>query len=89
MESKYKRNKKDYLETKWDGEMVFMNIHTAQYCGMNTTATHIWEILKTPMNLDTVVCRLMDVYDVSYERCKSDIEPLLQDMLENKFLTIQ
>ena len=87
MENKIlRRNIEKYLEAKVDGEMVLMHLDTAAYFGMDKTTTHIWELLENRMSLDQLVGKLTALYDVDAETCKSDILPVVQDMIEKEFL---
>ena len=87
METKIlRRNIEKYLEAKVDGEMVLMHLDTAAYFGMDKTTTHIWELLEDRMSLDQLVGKLTTLYDVDAETCKSDILPVVQDMIEKEFL---
>jgi len=81
-----RRNTDDYLQAKLDGEMVLMHIDSAEYFGMDKTTTHIWELLEENLSLELLVQKLMSLYDVDYDTCKNDVRPVIEDMVERKFL---
>ncbi len=74
------------MNAKLDDEMVLMNIETSEYFGMNPTCSKIWEILEINMSVDQLIHRLLDIYEVDYETCQKDVTPVIQDMIERKFL---
>ena len=82
------RNTTDFLHANLDGEMVLMHIETAEYYGMDKTTTHIWEILEEIMSLDQLINKLVSIYEVDSDICQSQVQPVLEDMLDKKFLLV-
>ena len=82
------RKSVDYLHAKLDGEMVLMHIDSAEYYGMDKTTTHIWELLEEDMSLGQMVETLVGIYEVDYDTCKKEIEPVLEDMIQKDMVRL-
>jgi len=80
------RNQTQYLHAKLDDEMVLMHAETAEYFGMDSTTTSIWELLEENMTFDHLIKKLVSIYDIDYETCKNDITPIIKDLIERKML---
>ncbi len=80
------RNSDQYLQAKLDGEMVLMDVDSAGYFGMDKTTTHIWELLEERMTFGQLVNKLTTIYEVDAGTCKKDILPVVNDMIERKFI---
>ena len=69
-----------------NGSAVMMDIMTGKYYNLGEVGGRIWELLEEPMTLDTLVQKLTAEYDVSAERCRSDMLPFLNTLIERGLL---
>ena len=65
-----------------------MHIDSAEYYGMDKTTTHIWELLEEDMSLGQMVETLVGIYEVDYDTCKKEIEPVLEDMIQKDMVRL-
>lgn len=79
----------DIVEADIDGEKVMMDIESGHYYGLDVVASRIWQLLEQPLSLNVLVDTLTSEFDVSPEKCREDIEPFLNDMLENNIISLQ
>ena len=69
-----------------NGSAVMMDIMTGKYYNLGTVGGRIWELLEEPMTIAAMVEKLTAEYDVSAEKCRSDIEPFLNTLLDRGLL---
>ena len=69
-----------------NGSAVMMDIMTGKYYNLGEVGGRIWELLEEPMTLGALVQKLTAEYDVSAERCRSDMLPFLNTLLERGLL---
>jgi len=71
----------DCLSTTIDGEAVILDPNAGQYYGFNEVGSFIWEHIQDPETIDAVCEAVGQAYDVSEDRCRSDVEDLFEEML--------
>jgi hypothetical protein len=69
-----------------NGSAVMMDIMTGKYYNLGEVGGRIWELLEEPMTLGALVQKLTAEYDVSAERCRSDMLPFLNTLIERGLL---
>ena len=69
-----------------NGSAVMMDIMTGKYYNLGEVGGRIWEMLEEPMTLGNLVQKLTAEYDVSAERCRSDMLPFLNTLIERGLL---
>lgn len=82
---KYRRN--DRIETANMGsEVGMLDINTGKYYVLDSIGTDLWNILEESKSFEDIILNITEIYDVSKERCKSDIKVLLREMIKNNIL---
>jgi len=76
------------LSTTLDSESVILHTDSGKYFGFNKVGTDIWEFLAEPHSIAEITRRIADEYDVSEERCQTDIEALVEELLEKELVEI-
>ncbi|MDS0300235.1 PqqD family protein [Halogeometricum sp. S1BR25-6] len=79
----------DSLSTEIDGETVILQAEEGKYFGLNDVGTFIWEAVQQPRTVEEVYEAVTAEYDVEYERCQSDVDALLSDLLEKDLVQIK
>ena len=69
-----------------NGSAVMMDIMSGKYYNLGEVGGRIWEMLEEPMTLGALVQKLTAEYDVSAERCRSDMLPFLNTLIERGLL---
>ena len=69
-----------------NGSAVMMDIMSGKYYNLGEVGGRIWEMLEEPMTLGNLVQKLTAEYDVSAERCRSDMLPFLNTLIERGLL---
>ena len=69
-----------------NGSAVMMDIMSGKYYNLGEVGGRIWEMLEEPMTLGALVQKLTAEYDVSADRCRSDMLPFLNTLIERGLL---
>ena len=77
----------DVIEADVGGEIVVLHTQNWQYFEFDRTGTAIWNLLREPMALGTLVDDLMSQYDVDRTRCTEETQAFLDDMVEQGLIT--
>ncbi len=80
--------KAEIMTADMNGDTVMMDIETGKYYNLGTVGGRIWELLETPMVVSTLISKLTEEYDVTYEQCLNDTLPFLSDLTERGLITI-
>lgn len=70
-------------------ELVMMDVSQGKYFGLNPLATHIWQLLASPMSLDMLVSKLVLEFDVSENECRADTEMFLLQLVDKQLVKVQ
>ncbi len=66
--------------TDLDGEKVMMDLEKGQYFMLNGVAGDVWELMKTPTSVETIITSLMNEYEVERAECEASVKDLLHNM---------
>lgn len=78
----------DVISTNLDGEAVIMSIENGNYYGLDHVGNDIWQLLAEPRSFQDIYCHMMDKYSVERSRCEEDIKEFLQQIANEKLVTI-
>jgi hypothetical protein len=71
-----------------DGEKVMMNLDKGKYYGLNSIGSHIWEIIKSPLSVESVILKLLAEYDIDEKTCKESVMTFLERMYKEGLICI-
>ena len=80
---KYVRNNK-CMWSKIGNEIVILEPEDGMYLGLNSVAASIWELIQEPSEVENLIFKILEIYDVSYEIASTDIKNTLVDMVNKK-----
>ncbi len=75
----------EHVSADLDSESVILSLKNGTYYGLDPLGAHIWELIQKPRKVLEVRDLILSEYDVSAERCESDLIALL-DQLESEGL---
>jgi len=76
----------DVLFQELQGEAVLLNLKTGVYLGLDAVGTRIWQLLQEDGTLSRVVEVILKEYDVTREKCGSDLLNLVSQMEQQGLL---
>lgn len=62
------------------GETTILNLKNGVYYGLDAVGTRIWNLLQNPCRVQEIRDVLLEEYDVTPERCESDLLTLLEKL---------
>jgi hypothetical protein len=70
-------------------ETAILHLETGIYFGLDAVSSRIWTLLSEEISLQQLVSQLLQVYDVSRERCESEVIDLLATLAEYRLIEIR
>ena len=72
-----------------DQESVLLNLDTERYFGLDAVGTRMWQLVTSAPTVDAALLQLVEEYDASPETLRSDLNGLLQHLVENGLIAMQ
>ena len=69
-----------------DGELVALDLDRGHCFGMDEIGSAIWSLSEEPVTVGAIVDSLTERFEVERERCLSDVEPFVGDLIEEGLL---
>ena len=66
-----------------DGELVMMDAEAGRYYGISGVGARAFELLESPISIQGLVETITREYDVEEERCRSDLQTFVQELMAN------
>ncbi|HPQ46505.1 MAG TPA: PqqD family protein [Clostridia bacterium] len=70
------------------GEAVLLNLDTGDYYSLNAVGNKIINLTLEDMTVDEIAAELIEIYDIDEKTAKSDINSLINDLINNNILEI-
>jgi len=71
-----------------EGEAVLLDLSSGQYFGLNEVGTRFWQHARELDDVDTIVARLLEEFEVEESVLEEDLEGFLGEMREAGLLTL-
>ena len=78
----------DVLVRELDGESVLLNLQTECYFGLDAIGTRMWTLLVASESIEAACEALVAEYDVAPERLHSDVQALIQQLLDQRLIEV-
>ncbi len=84
-----RRNETGFLASNLGDETVMMNLDNGDYLGLNSVASDIWTLLENPVSVEELYGKILSMYDVTEEQCKTEVDVFLKQLSEQNMLAVQ
>jgi hypothetical protein len=64
-------------------ELVMMSTENDLYIGLTAIGARIWELIETPIDVDTLCARLIEEYDVDAATCRADVDRFVAELVHH------
>ena len=58
------------------------------YYGLDPIGASVWKLIQTPKTIAEIRDAILEEYDVTPEQCEADLQALLEDMKEQRLVTV-
>jgi putative heme degradation protein len=76
----------DVLIQNLGDESVLLSLESEQYFGLDSVGTAMWNALTTSDSVEAAYEKLLETYEVEPQQLRSDLERLLQQLVEHGLL---
>lgn len=74
------------ISRELQGETVLLNKENGDYFSLNNMGTEVFNYICSGMDTDEIIDLLFSKYEVEYDKLKTDILSLLEEMKEKNIL---
>lgn len=71
-----------------DGEKVMLNIENGKYYNLGNIGGLIWDMLKEPINFETLVFNLLSEFDVEKTECEEQVYNFIQELYSEGLISV-
>jgi hypothetical protein len=71
------------------GEVVILGLNEGIYYGLNPVGARVWNLIQDPRRVGDICDAIMREYDVSQERCESDVLDVLQQLAGQQLIEVR
>jgi hypothetical protein len=65
-----------------DGDIVMMGIDQGEYYSISGVGSRAWELLETPISVESIVNIICDEYDADETTCQDDMQSFIEELVE-------
>lgn len=81
----YKQNN-NLASTELDEEICIFDPIEGNYLNLNSTGSEIWKLLENESNLEHVIEKLIEKYQIDYEICRKEVIDFLNSAVKSKII---
>lgn len=82
----YTLNEEKILFTRLGEEGVIYDMEKNEYVSLNETFFSILKYLEEGLEIQVVISRLCEEYEVDEEECRKEVEEAVEKLVERKFI---
>lgn len=72
----------DVVSQELEGELVLLSLDRAEYFGLNSTGTCVWNGIVERLPLAAIAARVAEQFEVDVERARADVLALAQSLVD-------
>ncbi|MDQ0270917.1 lasso peptide biosynthesis PqqD family chaperone [Cytobacillus purgationiresistens] len=80
---------KGNLVSDMGGEKVMLSIENGKYYNLGEIGGDIWELISEPIEIDQIVSKLMDHYEVTREECETEVTSFLAQLKKENLIQLK
>lgn len=79
----------EVLATRFDEEVVVLNLRDGIYYGLEDVGARIWQLLQQPISIVGLRDALVADYDVESTRCERDVRMLVGELAAKGLIRVR
>lgn len=76
------------VSSELDGEIVMMSIEKGRYYRFDSVGSTIWSMTKNEVKVTEVVKNLIELYDVTYQKCEQEVIEFLEKLQKDELVNV-
>ena len=80
---------KEQVSSDLAGETVVLSMQSAMYYGMDAVGSRIWELVRDPIQVASIVDAIVDEYDVDRDQAEADVRVFLTDLAAKGLIEVK
>ena len=79
----------EQVSAELSDEAVILNMADGIYYGLNDVGARVWELLKSPRTINSIVESLLEEFEAEAGQCRKDVFRLLEEMQSRGLVIVQ
>jgi len=76
------------LYSKVGDEIVLLTVESGKYFRVDAVGSRIWELIKEPTSVQSLVEQLTDEYDITKDECLDDVRGFLDELRKDELILV-
>jgi hypothetical protein len=81
--------KKEIVAADMDGDTVMMSVEAGKYYNLGKIGGVIWGMIAEPVSVAAVIDKLLEQYEVTWEKCETEVLSFLNEVKKEGLLEVQ
>lgn len=87
--SRYYKRSSEFIAADMDGDKVMMSLQHGNYFGLiGGVSSRVWDLLSEPIQLEDMINRITNEFEVDESTCCSDLEMFIEVLLKNDLILV-
>ena len=78
----------DIISTTLDDEVVVMSVDHGNYYSMDAIGSYIWQLMETPLQIETLCTQIMEHFSVDRAVCEKDLLTFVHEMAHENLIDV-
>jgi hypothetical protein len=83
------QQKKGNIVSDMNGEVVMLSINNGKYYNFGEVGGEIWNLIHNWISIDSLVSKLMEVYDIEEDECIEQVLSFLEELSKEELIDIE
>lgn len=79
---------KGHVASDMDGSKVMLSIEKGKYYNLGRIGGVIWDLIESPIKIDTIITQLCTDYEVEEGVCKEQVVAFIDHLLREELVTV-
>ncbi len=79
---------KGNLVSEMEGNKVMLNIEQGRYYNFGGIGGEIWDLIESPISIESIIKQLVEIYEVDFETCKMELCHFISQLIINKLAVV-
>ncbi len=72
---------KEQVSANLEGDSIILNVRTGKYYSLNSVGSRFWELIETPVTIESIHNTFLDEYNADSELIQKDVYLLIHKLV--------